>query len=114
MNIKNFKQYNVSNDRPDWSSGSDFGNPRRASEATIKKYTGITKSVQTKIESFEKKKLIILEKWRKDPNLNIAVRKKHMENTTKVSAREAIDLCDKAINHLRVSKDNYGIVVYVR
>jgi len=116
MEIKKFKQFNESiSDIPDWFSGSDFGVDRRASKKTIDKYTNIPKGIQSKIDSFEKKKSLIMDKWNLDKSFKVTVKRHVMSKSERVDAREAIKLCDQAIDRLRTSKsDAGGIIIYVR
>jgi hypothetical protein len=111
MAIKNFKQYNES----DWFKGEDFGIPRTPPKGSADRYRNIPRRIEKKIEGFEVKKLAILRRWKDNPSLQISVRKRVMSRTEKVSAREAMTLCDEAIRNLRDSKSHSGgIIVYVR
>lgn len=116
MEIKRFKKFNESiSDIPDWFSGSDFGVDRRVSKKTIDKYSNIPTRIQNKIDSFEKKKSIIMSKWELDNAFKVTVKRHVMSKSEKVDPREAIKLCDQAIDRLRTNKsDAGGIIIYVR
>jgi len=101
-------------DFPDWHQGIDFGNPRTPDSKSGEKYTGITNTLQKKLDALSVKEAKIYEKLSKDKNAKFKARKHVMSPVQEVDGMEALSLISIAMDRIRKNKsDTGGIIIYV-